>query len=142
MAKKKKRGAAKKAAKRKKKREARTEVETHVNAKMAKELDAATVSGGFVTFEVFGDTIGGEILAIEVVKSRWGPQKKVTVKTDDGSKTFFCSTMLDKYFDEHGVGVGDVIGVRYHSTAPSGKGAPAKLFKVVHQPTAGRRRKR
>ena len=143
MAKKKakKKGAAKKAAKRKQKstRPARTEVESHVDSKMAKLLDSAKVSGGFSSFTVFGDSVGGKILAIESVKARWGPQKKVTVETGEGTKTFFCPTMLDNFFNEHEVAVGDTIGVRYEALAPSTKGADAKLFKVVHQKGNGQK---
>ena len=140
MAKKKakKRGGAKKAAG--KKRQKRTEKETHVDAKMNKLLDDAVVSGGFMAFEVHGDAIGGEILAIETVKGRWGPQQKITVKTTDGSKTFFCSTMLGNFVEENAVTVGDMLAVRYVDDAPSGKGAPAKLFKIVHVPGKGKRK--
>jgi hypothetical protein len=145
MAKKKaKRGAAKKAAKKarkKSKRPKRTEVESHVDAKMAKMLDDAKIAGGFVNFQVHGDSVGGTILSIETVKGRWGPKQHVTVETSDGTKTFGCTTLLEKYFEEHKVKVGDTVAVRYCDDAPTNKGNDAKLFKIVHQPAKGKKRK-
>lgn len=132
MTKKKAMGKAKRTAKSKMKREQRTSVEQHTSSALDKALDKAPVVGGFMTFAVHGDSVGGEVLSMETVKGRWGEQTKVTVRTEGGSKTFFAPTMLQRFLDENAVKVGDTLAVRYESDMPTGKGAPAKMFKVVH----------
>lgn len=134
-----KRGAAKKAAR--KAKDERTAVESNVDVKTAKALDSGDVTGGFVSFKVHGDQVGGTILAIEEVKSRWGLQKKVTVKSATGTKGFFCPTMLDTYISDNGVKVGDFFAVRYVDDIPTGKGSPAKSFRVVFTPSGKKSRK-
>lgn len=108
---------------------------------LGKLKDAPTATGSFVNFQVVGDRVAGEILAIETVKGRWGEQQKVTVAVKGGAATFFCSTLLKRELDRIGANIGDLIAVEFRGTVPSGKGAPAKTFAVVHEPAKKRGKK-
>jgi len=142
MSKKKKKKSAKKAAKKAKGSKKRKSAESHLDAKLSKALDNAEIRSGFMSFQVHGDSVGGEVLAIEDKKGRYGPQKLVTVKTAEGSQSFYATKVLETFIEENDVCVGDTLAVRYVEDRPSGKGAPAKIFKIVYVPAGKPKRKK
>ena len=77
---------------------------------------------------------GGGVLAIEIrTGGKYGnEQLHVTVKTTQGTKGFYCPSLLTRDLKDRDVKVGDTLAVRYVSDVPSGKGAPAKCFRVFH----------
>lgn len=109
---------------------------------LGKLKDTPTAQGTFVNFQVVGDKVAGEILAIEEVKGRWGGQTKITVAVKGGAATFFCATLLKREIDRIGANIGDLIAIEFRGTVPSGKGAPAKTFAVVHEPAGKKRGKK
>lgn len=128
-----KRGGAKKAAK-KALKNARSEKESNIDPKLAKQLDGGDITGGFIKFSVIGDEVGGEVLAVVVkTDTKYGKdQLHVTLRTKTGTKGFYCPTMLSRDLQDRKVVVGDTLAVRYVKDTPTGKGAPAKTFQVFH----------
>lgn len=148
----KKRGAARKAARKKmgaKARKSRTkpirpDSLDAAEKKILAQLDARKMSGAIWPGKapVEGDTIIGEVLSMKEEKGKFGPQSVILIGTNQGAKTVFGKTILDREIAENKVAVGDRIGIQFKGTAPSGKGRPAQLFAVVKLGKGARKKKR
>lgn len=88
--------------------------------------------------------IGEFVSQVEIPNKMGGKgatQRKYTLQTDDGPRSFFGATILDSEMDSAAPQVGDRICILFKGYLPKkGKRKPAKLFSVTRVEVKGKRR--
>lgn len=86
-----------------------------------------------------GDTISGTLVSTEEIKSKFGPQRVLTLKQDKTLHRVYCKTVLEREYLRVQPKIGDELIIVFLGVVSTGKGRPAQLYglSVVEKPKRG-----